>query len=110
MRLGRRNPRYLPDAEFPDSLRVAEHLDAALAAAGDALIAVPSHAFRATLQLIEPHLAQRTRVAWATKGFEVGTGMLPHQVAREVLGERPGRGVVRPHLRQGGRRGGCPPP
>jgi glycerol-3-phosphate dehydrogenase (NAD(P)+) len=26
------------------------------------------------------------RLAWATKGFEVETGLLPHQVAREVLG------------------------
>ena len=25
-------------------------------------------------------------VAWATKGFELDTGRLPHQVAREVLG------------------------
>ena len=28
------------------------------------------------------------RVAWATKGFELDTGLLPHQVAREVLGEQ----------------------
>jgi glycerol-3-phosphate dehydrogenase (NAD(P)+) len=27
------------------------------------------------------------RIAWATKGFELDTGLLPHQVAREVLGE-----------------------
>ena len=27
------------------------------------------------------------RLAWATKGFELDTGLLPHQVARAVLGE-----------------------
>jgi glycerol-3-phosphate dehydrogenase (NAD(P)+) len=90
MRLSRRNRRYLPDAEFPDTLHVTPDLGAALAGSRDALIAVPSHAFRATLQNIEPLLGGRTRVAWATKGFEIATGMLPHQVAHQVLGARPG--------------------
>jgi glycerol-3-phosphate dehydrogenase (NAD(P)+) len=90
MRHARRNARYLPDAEFPDLLQVATDLRPALQAARDALIAVPSHAFRATLELIKPHLGPDTRIAWATKGFEIATGMLPHQVARRVLGARPG--------------------
>jgi glycerol-3-phosphate dehydrogenase (NAD(P)+) len=33
-------------------------------------------------------------VAWATKGFERDTGLLPHQVAREVLGEHRTMGVL----------------
>jgi glycerol-3-phosphate dehydrogenase (NAD(P)+) len=90
MRDARRNERYLPAASFPDSLSVAEDLGQALGEARDALIAVPSHAFRATLELIEPHLSAGTRVAWATKGFEISSGLLPHQVALEVLGARPG--------------------
>jgi glycerol-3-phosphate dehydrogenase (NAD(P)+) len=90
MRRARRNARYLPDAEFPDLLQVATDLRPALQAARDALIAVPSHAFRATLELIKPHLGLDTRIAWATKGFEIATGMLPHQVAQRVLGARPG--------------------
>ncbi len=32
-------------------------------------------------------LHPRARIAWASKGFELATGKLPHQVAREVLGE-----------------------
>jgi glycerol-3-phosphate dehydrogenase (NAD(P)+) len=71
-------------------LRITNGLRAALEGARDALIAVPSHAFRATLENIKPHLSADTRVAWATKGFEIATGMLPHQVARQVLGARPG--------------------
>lgn len=90
MRHSRRNARYLPDAVFPDLLQVAADLGAALGSARDALIAVPSHAFRSTLEGIAPHLRPDTRVAWATKGFEAATGMLPHQVAHEVLGARPG--------------------
>jgi glycerol-3-phosphate dehydrogenase (NAD(P)+) len=90
MRKARRNMRYLPDALFPEALHVAVDLDQALKGACDALIAVPSHAFRATLEVIRPHLAPHTRIAWATKGFEMTTGLLPHQVVREVLGATPG--------------------
>jgi glycerol-3-phosphate dehydrogenase (NAD(P)+) len=33
-----------------------------------------------------PLLAAGARVCWATKGFELTTGKLPHQVAQEILG------------------------
>jgi glycerol-3-phosphate dehydrogenase (NAD(P)+) len=90
MRRARRNPRYLPDAGFPDALQVTGDLRQALRGARDALIAVPSHAFRETLEHIQAHLKPGTRIAWATKGFEIATGLLPHQVALQVLGARPG--------------------
>jgi len=90
MRSARRNARYLPEAVFPESLQIAVDLPQALQVSGDALIAVPSHAFRETLQHIQPHLAAHSRIAWATKGFEIATGLLPHQVFREVLGQTPG--------------------
>jgi glycerol-3-phosphate dehydrogenase (NAD(P)+) len=90
MRHSRRNERYLPDAAFPPSLVVDDDLGRALQGTRDALIAVPSHAFRATLQLIEPLLDAGTRVAWATKGFEISSGLLPHQIANDILGPRAG--------------------
>lgn len=82
----RRNARYLPEASFPDGLTVATDLAAALADIRDVLVVVPSHALRSTLQQLLPHLRADARVAWATKGFELATGLLPHQVAGEVLG------------------------
>src|SRR5580692_1707819 len=57
MRASRRNMRYLPEAVFPEKLQIASDLHAALKISRDALIAVPSHAFRATLQVVRPHLA-----------------------------------------------------
>jgi glycerol-3-phosphate dehydrogenase (NAD(P)+) len=84
------NERYLPDAAFPETLAVAADLRQALDGVRDALVAVPSHAFRDTLKEIERHLGRDTRIAWATKGFEISTGLLPHQVAGEILGSRPG--------------------
>ena len=57
------------------------------------LLVVPSHALRALLSELAPHLcADGMHVAWATKGFEQESLQLPHQVAREVLG--PGRRIA----------------
>ena len=80
------NRRYLPEAPFPDGLEIAPTLAAAMAAADELLIAVPSHAFRACLDQVLPLLRPGMRIAWATKGFELETGKLPHQVAGDVLG------------------------
>ncbi len=82
----RRNRRYLPDAAFPPALDVEPDLASALSDEPVLLLAVPSHAFRSTLTQLAPHLLAGARVAWATKGFEMNTGKLPHQVAAEVLG------------------------
>jgi glycerol-3-phosphate dehydrogenase (NAD(P)+) len=82
----RENARYLPGVAFPSTLSVEPDLAAALARADDVLVCVPSHAFRATLTALRPHVRPATRLAWATKGFEQHTGLLPHALAREVLG------------------------
>jgi glycerol-3-phosphate dehydrogenase (NAD(P)+) len=49
------------------------------------LLVVPSHAFRETLERLTVLSAPPEFVAWATKGFEGETGLLPHQVADDVL-------------------------
>jgi glycerol-3-phosphate dehydrogenase (NAD(P)+) len=92
MAQSRRNERYLPSAAFPDALQIEPDLAAALAGARDVLVVVPSQALRSVLSDLAPLLAPAMHVAWATKGFEQSTGLLPHQVAREVLGA--GRGVA----------------
>jgi glycerol-3-phosphate dehydrogenase (NAD(P)+) len=86
MAAARRNDRYLPGSEFPAALSVETDLSGALRDSLDVLIAVPSHALRDSLTQISGLLTPGMRVAWATKGFELQSGKLPHQVAREVLG------------------------
>ncbi len=81
------NRRYLPDVPFPDNLHVEADLGACLAGVKDILIAVPSHGLRETLIKVQPLLDSAARICWATKGFELSTGKLPHQVAGEVLGD-----------------------
>jgi glycerol-3-phosphate dehydrogenase (NAD(P)+) len=88
MRSVRCNRRYLPDAAFPDGLQIAHTLDDALAGVSDVLVAVPSSGFRPMLTELASRLTPDVRIAWATKGFELSTGLLPHQVAYEVLGIR----------------------
>jgi glycerol-3-phosphate dehydrogenase (NAD(P)+) len=87
MQQARSNQRYLPGAMFPDALQVSSQLSIALHGVSDVLVAAPSHALRAVLTQLKPMLPADARLCWATKGFELRTGKLPHQVAREVLGD-----------------------
>jgi len=81
------NRRYLPEAAFPPALLIERDLATALRASRDIVVAVPSHALRGMLLAVAPHVGAATRLAWATKGFELTTGLLPHEVAKDVLGE-----------------------
>jgi len=81
------NTRYLPGIPLPTSLRVSADLAACVADARDILLAVPSHAFRAVLNEIQPQLRADARLIWATKGLESGSGKLLHEVMADVLGD-----------------------
>jgi glycerol-3-phosphate dehydrogenase (NAD(P)+) len=83
----RENVRYLPGIEFPPNLVAYPDLAECLNGVRDILVVVPSHGLRSTLTTALPHLRPDSRVCWATKGFELHSGKLPHQVAAEVLGE-----------------------
>ena len=86
----RENKRYLPGIKFPQNLVADPNLEACLDGVRDVLVVVPSHGLRDTLATLQPLLREDSRVCWATKGFELHTGKLPHTVAEEVLGaERP---------------------
>ncbi len=80
------NPRYLPGIALPDSLRATTDLAVAMHGAELVLVVVPSHAFTETLKLIAPLRPAGAGVAWATKGFEPGSGRFLHEVAEEILG------------------------
>ena len=83
----RSNERYLPGAVFPDNLTVYADLKRCVDGVTDILISVPSHGLREILDSIKPMLGAEARICWATKGFELHSGKLPHQVAGEILGD-----------------------
>jgi glycerol-3-phosphate dehydrogenase (NAD(P)+) len=69
-------------------LRPTDELGQALQDIDEALVVVPSHAFRSVVGLIRPLLPPGCAVSWATKGFEPGGRRLLHEVAEETLGAR----------------------
>ncbi|OFA08209.1 NAD(P)H-dependent glycerol-3-phosphate dehydrogenase [Duganella phyllosphaerae] len=85
----RENTDYLPGHPFPERLHVAGSFEAALAhAAGlDGLLiaACPVAGLRPLLKQLKPHNV--AHVVWLCKGFEYDTGLLPHQIVREELGD-----------------------
>ncbi|PJK11707.1 glycerol-3-phosphate dehydrogenase [Lysobacteraceae bacterium NML120232] len=81
------NPRYLPGIALPENLRATTDLATALQGAAWVLVVTPSHAFAQTLKKLAPLRPQGAGVAWATKGFEPGSGRFLHEVAVEILGE-----------------------
>ena len=89
------NPQYLPGIDLPGSIRYTTDLPAALSGIDALLVVVPSHAFAETLRLCHPHLpAQLAGLAWASKGFEPGSGDFLHEVADRILGEALPKAVV----------------
>ncbi len=81
------NPRYLPGIPLPEGLRATIRLDEALAGCDLVLVVVPSHAFAETLRALAPLRPAHAGVAWATKGFEPGSGRFLHEVAGDILGD-----------------------
>jgi glycerol-3-phosphate dehydrogenase (NAD(P)+) len=80
------NPHYLPGITLPAELRATTDLADAMSGAGLVLVVVPSHAFTATLHALAPLRPADAGVAWATKGFEPGSGRFLHEVAADTLG------------------------
>lgn len=81
------NPRYLPQIPLPATLQATTDLAAAVEGADWILVVVPSHAFTETLHQLAPLRPPPAGVAWATKGFEPGSGRFLHEVAQQILGE-----------------------
>ena len=80
-----RNEAYLPGIELAANIRPLADLAEAVAGAGQLLIVVPSHAFRSLLtQLAALGVAGRD-VFWASKGFEIESGRLLHELVEEWL-------------------------
>ncbi len=90
----RTNAVYLPGIPFPDSLYLREDLTALARECGRFLVAVPSTAFRATLEVLAPHAAPSAIGASATKGLEPGTSRLLSEVCDTVLGAGRRIGVI----------------
>jgi glycerol-3-phosphate dehydrogenase (NAD(P)+) len=81
------NARYLPEVALPPTLRVEADLAAACAhaAGGLLLLAMPMSGLRGLLQAVP---AQQPAL-WLCKGFEAGSGLLGHEIARSLRPQVP---------------------
>jgi glycerol-3-phosphate dehydrogenase (NAD(P)+) len=86
----RRNARYLPGFELPSTVKVTAELGDATRGAQLLLAATPVAGLRELLQ----HLAGAAPFVWLCKGFEEGSGELPHQIAAGALGDRARYGAL----------------
>src|SRR5690606_9003242 len=64
----------------------AHDLAAALDGASLVLVVVPSHAFTRVVEQVAALHPALNGLAWASKGFEAGSGRFLHEVAAELLG------------------------
>ncbi len=87
MQSDRVNQRYLPGIKLADNISVSADFEASLDGVERVLVVTPSHAFAETLKRLKPHVSPAIGLAWASKGFEPGTGRLLHEVAIGQLGE-----------------------
>lgn len=79
------NNRYLPGIAFPDKLRAEPELDQVAKDAHLHLVVVPSHGFRSLLLQLKTLIPSTDSLCWATKGLELNTGKLLHEVMQETL-------------------------
>ena len=80
LRETRRNERYLPGFALPAAVAVTSELAQATEGAELVLAATPVAGLRDVLKRVRAE-----QVVWLCKGFEQGTGALPHQIAAETL-------------------------
>ena len=76
----RRNERYLPGIALPGKVDVGSDLAQALQRAKVVLAATPVAGLREVLPKVKLPLV------WLCKGFEEGSGLLPHEIAAQTMG------------------------
>lgn len=85
LRALRENTDYLPGFTLADSIEPVASLDAAVEQAPYLLVVIPSKDFRDLLQQLKPLVDDDKMLFWASKGFEIETGKLLHEVVAEEL-------------------------
>ena len=87
---------YLPGFPLPPQLRISADFDAAVAHAssehGLLIAACPVAGLRPMLHQLKDKAIGN--LVWLCKGFEGGTGLLPHQIVQEVLGDTVAGGAL----------------
>jgi len=81
----RENRQFIPGTILPDNLQLTASISEMLAFSSCQLIVVPSHGFRSLLNKMRDGVNPDHSIFWATKGIEVKSGMLLHEIMQEIL-------------------------
>jgi len=81
----RENHRFFPGYKLPESVAISTDYAATVAGAELLVAATPIAGLRPTVERLAA-LKVTLPLVWVCKGFEAGSGKLPHQVVSEVLG------------------------
>ena len=90
IRRTRRNDRYLPGVELAAQIDVEKDLERAVRDADFLLAATPVAGLRDLLA----RLPAASALVWLCKGFEEGSGALPHQIVEAALGREARAGAL----------------
>ena len=88
LRVTRENSDYLPGYPIAENVSIITSIADAVAGADYLLVAIPSKGFRALLAELKPLIADTVPIFWASKGFEVESGLMLHEIIEQ---EMPGR-------------------
>ena len=83
----RENKRFFPGYKLPPAVEISIDFAAAVASAELLVVATPIAGLRPTVEHLGA-LGATQPILWVCKGFEAGSGKLPHQVVIEVLGSQ----------------------
>lgn len=84
----KRENKRLPTIEIPQDLYVTDSFEEALRA-NIVILATPAQTLRSVLEEIKKHDLKESYFIIASKGIEMETGNLMHEVAREILPHQP---------------------
>lgn len=84
IKIKQENSTYLPGIALPPSLRVTPDLQEALAS-DIILLVVPAQVVRSVLMTLRPMMSSNSYIILCSKGIEMETGFLMHEVMQDVL-------------------------
>lgn len=95
------NHQFLPKIVLPEALKATGEMSD-LVHSDVLILATPVAALRVTLQAIKAFYGDQPMppLVWVCKGFEPNTGLLPHQVVREEMGDVPAAALSGPSFAQ----------
>ena len=85
----RENTDFMPGFELADNIDPRIALEDAIESTRYLLIAIPSHGFRELLRRLRPHVKPECVIFWASKGFELETVKLLHELVEEEFPNNP---------------------